>query len=62
MILLIKKKKKPISEQAQQSYLSGVSGRHPIMLYSVKAQLPLRLLCYDLSSFSVRVTGDLYTP
>jgi hypothetical protein len=27
-----------------------------------KAQLPLRLLCYDLSFLSKRVTGDLCTP
>lgn len=26
-----------------------------------KAQLPLRLLCYDLSPLSRRATGDLYT-
>lgn len=42
------------------SYNSSVRGRH-FLCYSLKAQLPLRLLCYDLSPLSARATGDLYT-
>lgn len=45
----------------QVGFFSGVSGRHYIY-YALKAQLPLRLLCYDLSPLSAGVTGDLYTP
>lgn len=36
-------------------------GKALVLCYVSKAQLPLRLLCYDLSYLSTRVTGDLCT-
>lgn len=36
-------------------------GRTLDMIY-LEGQFPLLLLCYDLSLFSERVTGDVYTP
>jgi hypothetical protein len=37
----------------------SVSKRH-YLCYILQVQLPLNLLCYDLSRLSMRVTGDMY--